>query len=307
MKDKPDFFYRKPFRLLLACLLVLILSFGEAAYTDVQYSRYPWYFESLKVRKLREREPKEQVNVAIVDSGLSENALPYFEYQPTFYDAVTHEYSSFSDSTGHGTEMAMLIASNSKKKSSVYGISPKVHLLIVKVEDEHGVTTTDYLHSGLSFLLTQDINIINVSLGTKKSNETIDDDLKKLREKGCFINCAAGDDSESFVFPASSEFTFAIQTQDIDSQIDPFSNYSDSKPGILFPGQDIPVIVWNRAGEKILVERTGSSFACAIFSAYLSLFLESRDFENGSFLPAMLEDRVDKHSLYDETGFFSLL
>jgi subtilisin family serine protease len=293
--------------MLIACLLVLILSFGETTYTDIQYSRYPWYFESLKVRSLREREPKQQVTVAIADSGLSENALPYFEYQPAFYDAVNDEYASFSDPTGHGTEIAMLIASNSKKKCSEYGISPKVHLLIVKVEDEHGVTTTDYLHSGLSFLLTQDIDIINISLGTKKSNEIIEDDLRKLYEKGCFIHCAAGDDSGSFAFPASSEYTFAIQTQDIDSQMDSFSNSSDSKPGILCPGQDIPVIVWNRAGEKILVERTGSSFACAIFSGYLSLLLESRVVENDSFSPATLVDRIDKQSLYDEAGFLSLI
>ena len=51
--------------------------------------------------------------IAIIDSGFNENCQKYFDKEIIKYDAVSE--NNTSDYTGHGTQMALLIGSNSKK------------------------------------------------------------------------------------------------------------------------------------------------------------------------------------------------
>ena len=51
-----------------------------------------------------------------------------------------------------------------------------------------------------------------------------------------------------------------------------------NKIPIIVPGCDIDVFVTGDTGEKFLTTRSGSSFATAIFSGYLSLYLSKKMF-----------------------------
>lgn len=53
--------------------------------------------------------------IAIIDSGFNENCQKYFDKEIIKYDAVSE--NNTSDYTGHGTQMASLIGSNSKKRN----------------------------------------------------------------------------------------------------------------------------------------------------------------------------------------------
>ena len=53
--------------------------------------------------------------IAIIDSGFNEIYQKYFDKEIMKYDAVSE--NNTSDYTGHGTQMASLIGSNSKKRN----------------------------------------------------------------------------------------------------------------------------------------------------------------------------------------------
>src|SRR5574344_732626 len=82
---------------------------------------YPWYFEKLRITNNQEYKSMDEIGIAIVDSGFNDNCQKYFENDIIEYDETGEENNS--DLTGHGTQMALLIGSNSNQKNSFYGIN----------------------------------------------------------------------------------------------------------------------------------------------------------------------------------------
>lgn len=76
---------------------------------------YPWYFEKLKISDNQHYGKQEDIGIAIIDSGFNENCQKYFDKEIIKYDATGE--NNTSDLTGHGTQMALLIGSNSKKRN----------------------------------------------------------------------------------------------------------------------------------------------------------------------------------------------
>lgn len=287
--------------------LILLILVGSLIGVSVYTSRigYPWYFDSLGVTHRQESlgDPNETVDVAILDSGLASWSLPYFKREPTYYDATSEQTASFTDGTGHGTNVALLIASASAKKNSIYGVAPLVHLHIIRVMNSVGLTDTETIHKGLTYCKNQDYDIINMSFGRKSFDDTIEEDLKELKEKGVILNSSVGDNKEEFTYPASSSYTYAVQTQDEDGKRDVNTNTSSSKQGILCPGENISVLRMNEEGEKVFQKDTASSYACAIFTGYVSLLMVRQK----DFSLTWLDTQLKSDTLYNKDSFLGIL
>lgn len=287
--------------------LILLILVGSLIGVSVYTSRieYPWYFDSLGVTHRQESlgDPNETVDVAVLDSGLASWSLPYFKREPTYYDATSEQTASFTDGTGHGTNVALLIASASTKKNSIYGVAPLVHLHIIRVQNSVGLTDTETIHKGLTYCKNQDYDIINMSFGRKSFDETIEEDLKELKEKGVILNSSVGDNKEEFTYPASSSYTYAVQTQDEDGKRDVNTNTSSTKQGILCPGENISVLRMNEEGEKVFQKDTASSYACAIFTGYVSLLMVRQK----DFSLTWLDTQLKSDTLYNKDSFLGIL
>ena len=287
--------------------LILLILVGSLIGVSVYTSRieYPWYFDSLGVTHRQESlgDPDETVDVAVLDSGLASWSLPYFKREPTYYDATSEQTASFTDGTGHGTNVALLIASASTKKNSIYGVAPLVHLHIIRVMNSVGLTDTETIHKGLTYCKNRDYDIINMSFGRKSFDDTIEEDLKELKEKGVILNSSVGDDKEEFTYPASSSYTYAVQTQDENGKLDANTNTSSTKQGILCPGENIPLLRRNAEGEKVLEKDTASSYACAIFTGYVSLLMVRQK----DFSLTWLDTQLKSDTLYNKDSFLGIL
>ena len=137
-----------------------------------------------------------KIGIAIIDSGFNENFSKYFNNEIIKFDATGE--NNTADSTGHGTQMAMLIGSNSNVKNSIYGINPNVRLYSIRVNNRIGLTTSEYLHNALEYCKTIDISILNMSLGGATYNSIIMNDIKELKDNGIFVICASGDKNTDF-------------------------------------------------------------------------------------------------------------
>lgn len=210
-----------------------------------------------------------------------------------------------SDTSGHGTAIALLIGSNSKLKSSIYGLCPTAEYYIAKITDSFGFSNSEYIHRALLFMAEQDVDIINISFGGSEYNEEIRQDCDYLKQQGCFVIAPSGDDGcdEEVLFPADYEAVYSIAAQDKNGDVFQTAN-SKSMNGtsnILAPGYEIPCLTYGLTGEKILKEVDGSSVACAIFSGYLALSLAN----NGKVETVhSLDQLIDSSSIYDN-GFIN--
>ena len=107
-------------RKLVNIFICLVMFFCTCIIVFVIYKKstkisYPWYFEKLKINDNQNYGKQEDIGIAIIDSGFNENCQKYFDKEIIKYDAVSE--NNTSDYTGHGTQMASLIGSNSKKRN----------------------------------------------------------------------------------------------------------------------------------------------------------------------------------------------
>lgn len=128
-------------------ILVITVTGVVFIYKSATKIDYPWYFESLKVIENRSESKDKTIGIAIIDSGFKSGMKQYFNNEIIYYNATDDENAE--DMTGHGTQMALLIASNSKQKKSIYGINANVQVYSIKVCTSLGMTTTQYLHNAL--------------------------------------------------------------------------------------------------------------------------------------------------------------
>lgn len=188
-------------RKLVNIFICLIMFFCTCIIVFVIYKKstkisYPWYFEKLKINDNLHYGKQEDIGIAIIDSGFNENCQKYFDKEIIKYDATGE--NNTSDLTGHGTQMALLIGSNSKKKESIYGIDPYIQLYSIRVCNSYGITSSTYLHNALEYCKSINISIVNISLGGTSYNNEIENDIKELKDNDIFVICAAGDKKTDF-------------------------------------------------------------------------------------------------------------
>lgn len=304
MKEKKEFDWKRWNKqniivmLIFAIVIFSILTFAIVISKRIEY---PWYFDSLMLNEFRILEKNKTIGVAIIDSGFDDDFKDYFVNEVIKYDVTGEE--SYKDSTGHGSQMALLIGSNSTVDNSVYGMNPYVQIYSIRVTNFLGITTTEYLHSAFELCKTLDVSIVNVSLGGNTYDETIEADISYLKERNVFVNCASGDSNDEFLYPADYKDSYCIAAQRSDSNIFEKANTTSriGKKYIKSPGVDIDVLIKGGDGSIYIDRRNGSSYATAIFSGYISLILARNKSTMAEFDKMLADD-----SLY-ENGFLGLL
>lgn len=293
-------------RKLVNIFICLIMFFCTCIIVFVIYKKstkisYPWYFEKLKINDNLHYGKQEDIGIAIIDSGFNENCQKYFDKEIIKYDATGE--NNTSDLTVHGTQMALLIGSNSKKKESIYGIDPYIQLYSIRVCNSYGITSSTYLHNALEYCKSINISIVNISLGGTSYNNEIENDIKELKDNDIFVICAAGDKKTDFLYPADYKNSYCIVSQNENGLISEDSNITSriNKIPIIVPGCNIDVLVIGLENELHITTRSGSSFATAIFSGYLALYIA----KNKHKITPKIFDQVIETNIYNN-GFIDL-
>lgn len=150
---------------------------------------------------------------------------------PFFYDygGLTHErgtpggedYDVFSKGQEHGTHVASTAAGNDPLYK---GIAPKAQLALMKVFTDYEPTKQDELDGAtastgaydvcilkaLEDCATLGVDIVSMSLGSSlddfDSDSVVQNAIKSLQNKGCFVNVAAGNDGKNTFENSPYEF-----------------------------------------------------------------------------------------------------
>ena len=94
------------------------------------------------------------------------------------------------DTTGHGTQVAGVIAADGK----VVGIAPKAKLLAYKVSEDGEGVSSELIVRAIGRAVDDGADIINISLGVNKTNTRIERAVNSALEQGVFVVAAAGND-----------------------------------------------------------------------------------------------------------------
>ena len=98
------------------------------------------------------------------------------------------------DNNGHGTQVAGVIAADGELK----GIAPKAKILAYKVSEDGDAVSSDLIIKAIEKAIEDKADIINISLGVNKTNESIDNAVTKALEKEIFVVTAAGNDGPNY-------------------------------------------------------------------------------------------------------------
>ena len=123
----------------------------------------------------------QKVKVAIIDSGVDAISGIKVKERINLVDDKEDNLLFFEDYSGHGTSVAGIIA-GSNGENNVEGINPNVELYSAKVLDDNNAAPISRVIEGIYWAIEQDVDIINLSLGTTVYSEALEKATGKLTQ-----------------------------------------------------------------------------------------------------------------------------
>jgi minor extracellular serine protease Vpr len=124
------------------------------------------------------------------------------------------------DTNGHGTQVAGIIAADGE----ITGIAPKSKILAYRVSEDGEAVSSDLIIKAIKQAITDEVDIINISLGVDVIHDKIDHAVNEAVSNGIVVVVAAGNsgpDKETIGSPGANPnaITVGATYNDIDSSI----------------------------------------------------------------------------------------
>lgn len=193
------------------------------------------------------------IKVAVIDSGVDAShpdvgpVQGYVAVSEGGNDEMLLDTTPHQDSTGHGTACAGIIRT----------LAPDCEMYSIKVLGAGLRGSGEAFQAGLRWALENDINVCNLSLGTRKREYF--GAFHELADRAYFKNVVlvtAASNSPVPSFPSLYSSVVSVASHDIP---DPYTYFYNAEPPVEFGAHGIDVRVAWRNGKKMTM--TGNSFA----------------------------------------------
>jgi hypothetical protein len=210
------------------------------------------------------------VKVAVLDIGFDTAALPYYAYEQI--GNIPQPRTTY-----HGTTTASIIKSKIGMANGV-----EIHLL----EIGFGVTNADLLYA-FNYCLTNNIDILNMSLALGAPTQQVTDAMSNLIANHCIIVAASGNSNtpSSLAFPASRLGVQAINGVgyygDVQQYFQSYLPVNGKGIDFTIGGYQQYYVTGNEQPVTIRNGAIGTSLSAPSFAAYMALRLEQYGGGNG--------------------------
>lgn len=199
----------------------------------------------------------QDIKVAVLDSG-------FFRHNDFDYDRVltginaTTDGGDSSDMNGHGTMVSGIIAAKANNGIGVVGVSHGVTLLPIRVFDKDGHGYVTYIISGIQSAIDNNVDIINMSLGTPSYSKALKDIVQKALDAGIIVVAAVGNKGTAELnYPAAYDGVVGVGALDPDGTVADYSQ-KNASVWIAAPGSQITSTY---SGANRYATGDGTSFA----------------------------------------------
>ncbi|QXE01346.1 S8 family serine peptidase [Terribacillus sp. DMT04] len=175
------------------------------------------------------------VKIAVLDSGIA----PHPELAIAGGYAAVDYTTSYADDKGHGTHVAGIIGAKHDQQG-IDGIAPDAALFAVKVLDEKGEGTLADLLEGIDWAIANNMDIVNLSMGSADSSEAMQDAMNKAYQAGLLLVGASGNEGAGHPveYPAAYDAVIGVSATDARNNSAAFSSVG-SEVEFAAPGKDI--------------------------------------------------------------------
>jgi thermitase len=152
----------------------------------------------------------EEIVIAVVDSGIKVDHPEFVGRLVPGYDFIDDDTQP-DDGSGHGTHVAGVIAAALDNGQGVAGVCPACRLMPVKVLNASNLGSWSQLAAGIIFAVDNGARVLNLSLGSSVSSETVSAAIEYAVDHGVLIIAAAGNfGSDRPFYPAALEGVVAV-------------------------------------------------------------------------------------------------
>ena len=182
------------------------------------------------------------VKVAILDTGIDQSHSDLAGRVAGGKDFTG--IGDYFDDNGHGTHVSGTVAAIYSNNAGVYGVAPSASLYAVKVLSSTGSGSLDWIIGGIDWAIANNMDIINMSLGTSSYSQSLEDACNKAYDAGIIIVAAAGNSGnrpgnrDTVEYPGGYASVIAVAASDSN---DSRATFSSTGPAVelIAPGVGI--------------------------------------------------------------------
>ncbi|MFB8071844.1 type VII secretion-associated serine protease mycosin [Streptomyces californicus] len=251
-----------------AVLLVTLPALPAAAedttsctFPSKKYPGRPWSLQRVLLDELWKQSTGKGVRVAVIDTGVDvrneqlkpavdteagHNFLPKGLKTPDGVKIERGKENGTTDTVGHGTKVAGIIAAREAKGTGFTGIAPDATIIPIQQNDAEGHGDTATLADAITYAVDKaDADVINISQDTAdavKPSTKLKQAVDRALAQQVVVVASAGNDglggNVKETYPASFDGVLAVASSDRNNERAPFSQSGDFV-GIAAPGVDM--------------------------------------------------------------------
>ncbi|MEU6736884.1 type VII secretion-associated serine protease mycosin [Streptomyces physcomitrii] len=232
---------------------------GQCTFGGKKYAGRPWALQRVNLDELWETATGKGVRVAVIDTGVDAghpqlkdavdagagaNVLPAKDKDGKPVEDRGNKHGT-TDTVGHGTRVAGLIAARKDKGTGFVGLARDAKIIPVKQNNARGVGTAESLATAIDHAVRERADVINISQDTadaarpeEKLRAAIDN---ALAHKVVVVASAGNDGLDGTTkptYPASFDGVLAVAASDRNNERAPFSQ-SGNQVDVAGPGVDM--------------------------------------------------------------------
>ncbi|GAA0702908.1 type VII secretion-associated serine protease mycosin [Kitasatospora atroaurantiaca] len=231
-----------------------IAAAGECTFPSQDIPSAPWALQRVLLDQLWEggKTTGAGVTVAVIDTGVDDQnpqlANKVDEGKSLLVDKSTGkpvDGNSKTDTVGHGTKVAGIIAARPYAKTGFVGLAPDARILAIRQNDSQGNGDVNSLIEAIQIAIDKKVGVINISQDVRATDPDggfakkpeLEAVIKKAEDNDIVVVASSGNDGrEGETFPAAFKTVLAVGASDRNNERASFSQYGDfvsvAAPGV---------------------------------------------------------------------------
>ncbi|MEU0587334.1 type VII secretion-associated serine protease mycosin [Streptomyces sp. NPDC006132] len=232
----------------------------QCAFPNGKYPGRPWSLQRVLLDELWSQSRGKGVRVAVIDTGVDvtnpqltdavdvksgRNFLPRNLKDDDGNPIERGKENGTTDTVGHGTKVAGIIAARPAKGTGFVGLAPEATIIPIQQNDAEGHGDVDTLTRAIRYAIQAEADVINISQDTSKPVRSTSDlalAIDQALARKIVVVASAGNDglggNVKETYPASYKGVLAVAASDRNNERASFSQ-SGEFVGVAAPGVDM--------------------------------------------------------------------